>query len=70
MVNEINVPVNIGRIINLMDKLMKVVEKKSPNHNEGYLAVKMLCLFYEETMGLGVTPETEKMLKQVINQQD
>ena len=59
------IAVDFERIMRIGKKLMSVIRKKSKSPLEGYLVVKMLCIYFEDNKGLRLDDASEKKLRSI-----
>jgi len=59
------IAVDFERIMRIGKKLMSVLQKKTKSPFEGYLVVKMLCIYFEDNKGLKLDEASEAKLRSI-----
>jgi hypothetical protein len=65
LMNSKRIAVDFDRIMRIEKKMMSVLQKKTKSPLEGYLVVKMLCIFFEDNKGLKLDEASEAKLRSI-----
>jgi hypothetical protein len=62
------VDIDFDRLARVGRKVNEVLVRKTKNSAEAYAAMRFLCVYYEESLGIVFQPEFEAELKRVVKQ--
>jgi len=63
-VNEVDI--DFDRLARISQKVNGVLVKRTKSIPEAYAALRFMCVYYEQTLGITFMPEFEEELKSVI----
>jgi len=60
------VDIDFDRLARISQKVNAVLVKKTNSIPEAYAALRFMCVYYEQTLGITFMPEFEEELKRII----
>ncbi len=58
--------IDFDRLARVSQKVNDVLVKKTKSIPEAYAALRFMCVYYEQTLGISFMPEFEEELKKVV----
>ena len=64
------VSVDIEKSLRVSKKVLDLLKKKTKSSAEAYLAVRLVTIFLEEKLGLGITSDQEEELRELLRKDE
>jgi hypothetical protein len=64
------VPIDLDKCMRLSKKVIDLLQKKTKSLAEAYFAVRLVGIFLEEKIGIRMTSDQEKQLRQFVQENE